>query len=70
TGPVEAKPTVVEFSPYGNNSQTLEVGPDYNYLLVQIRGTGGSDGSFDALGPKSQSDVVEVLEWACTQPFS
>lgn len=70
TGPVEAKPTVVEFSPYGNNSQTLEVGPDYNYLLVQIRGTGGSDGSFDALGPKSQSDVVEVLEWACAQPFS
>ncbi|WP_182379181.1 CocE/NonD family hydrolase [Nocardioides sp. WS12] len=70
TGAVEAKPTVVEFSPYGNNSQTLEVGPDYNYLLVQIRGTGGSDGSFDALGPKSQSDVVEVLEWACTQPFS
>lgn len=70
TGPVEAKPTVVEFSPYGDNTQTLTVGPDYNYLLVQIRGTGDSDGSFDALGPRSQRDVVEVLEWACTQPFS
>ena len=69
-GPVEAKPTVVEFSPYGNNSQTLTVGPDYNYLLVQIRGTGDSDGRFDALGPNSQRDVVEVLNWACTQPFS
>ena len=70
SGPVAAKPTVVEFSPYGDNSQTLSVGPDYNYLLVQIRGTGDSDGSFDALGPTSQRDVVEVLEWACAQPFS
>jgi putative CocE/NonD family hydrolase len=69
-GPVAAKPTVVEFSPYGRNSQTLTVGPDYNYLLVQIRGTGDSDGRFDALGPHSQRDVVEVLEWACSQPFS
>ena len=69
-GPVEARPTVVEFSPYGNNSQTFSFGPDYNYLLVQIRGTGSSRGSFDALGPRTQRDVVEVLEWACTQPFS
>lgn len=70
TGPVVARPTVVEFSPYGDGSRTLSVGPDYNYLLVQIRGTGDSDGSFDALGPTSQRDVVEVLEWACAQPFS
>ncbi len=69
-GPVEARPTVVEFSPYGNNSQTFSFGPDYNYLLVQVRGTGSSRGSFDALGPRTQRDVVEVLEWACTQPFS
>lgn len=70
TGAVDGKPTVVEFSPYGDDSQTLEVGPDYNFLLVQIRGTGDSDGSFDALGPRTQSDVVEVLRWACDQPFS
>lgn len=69
-GPVEARPTVVEFSPYGNNSQTFSFGPDYNYLLVQIRGTGSSRGSFDALGPRTQRDVVEVLEWACAEPFS
>jgi hypothetical protein len=30
-GPVQAKPTVVEFSPYGRNTQTLTVGPDYNF---------------------------------------
>lgn len=69
-GPLEARPTVVEFSPYGRGTQTLGVSPDYNYLLVQIRGTGDSDGRFDALGPRSQSDVVEVLRWACSQPFS
>ncbi|GAA4813639.1 CocE/NonD family hydrolase [Nocardioides caeni] len=69
-GPVVAKPTVVEFSPYGRDSETLDVTADYNFLLVQIRGTGDSDGSFDALGPTTQRDVVEVLEWACAQPFS
>jgi predicted acyl esterase len=70
SGSVTPKPTVVEFSPYGDGSRTLDVSSDYNYLLVQIRGTGDSDGSFDALGPRSQRDVVEVLDWACRQPFS
>jgi predicted acyl esterase len=70
TGPVAARPTVVEFSPYGRGSETLDVSADYNFLLVQVRGTGDSDGSFDALGPRTQEDVVEVLDWACHQPFS
>jgi predicted acyl esterase len=39
-------------------------------LLVQLRGTGDSDGQFDALGPRSQQDVQEVLSWACAQPWS
>lgn len=69
-GPVTAKPTVVEFSPYGRDSQTLDVSAHYNFLLVQVRGTGDSDGSFDALGPRTQEDVVEVLDWACDQSFS
>lgn len=69
-GPVAPRPTVVEFSPYGDGTESFSFGPDFNYLLVQIRGTGDSTGSFDALGPRSQRDVVEVLEWACDQPFS
>src|SRR5204863_2152028 len=68
--PLVARPTVVEFSPYGDNSGTLDPGPAYNTLLVQIRGTGDSDGSFDALGPRTQRDVSEVLRWACRQPWS
>lgn len=68
--PISARPTVVEFSPYGADSGTFTPGPAYNRLVVEIRGTGGSDGRFDALGPRTQSDVVEVLRWACDQPWT
>src|SRR4051794_6439283 len=68
--PLTARPTVVEFSPYGRGSGTLDPGPAYNLLLIQIRGTGDSDGQFDALGPRTQHDVQEVLQWACHQPWS
>ncbi|RNL60404.1 CocE/NonD family hydrolase [Nocardioides marmoriginsengisoli] len=69
-GPLTARPTVVEFTPYGENGATFTVGPDYNFLTVQVRGTGDSDGSFDVLGPRSQKDVVDALTWACAQPWS
>src|SRR5436305_3354657 len=68
--PLLPRPTVVEFSPYGRNSGTLDPGPAFNFLLVQIRGTGDSDGTFDALGPRTQQDVQEILGWACHQPWS
>ncbi len=69
-GGIAPRPTVVEFSPYGRNSGTLATGADYNQLLVQLRGTGDSNGTFDALGPRTQKDVKEVLQWACDQPWS
>src|SRR3954452_4935838 len=69
--PLTARPTVVEFTPYGRGTANgVNVGPDYNYLLVQDRGTGDSDGVFDSLGPRTQQDVAGVLEWACKQPWS
>src|SRR3954454_13529437 len=68
--PLAPRPTIVEFSPYGDDSGTFTPGPAYNFLLVQIRGTGDSDGRFDALGDRTQADVVEVLRWACRQPWS
>ncbi len=68
--PLAPRPVVVEFSPYGRNSGTLNGGPAYNHLLIQIRGTGDSAGRFDALGPRTQADVAEVLGWACRQPWS
>jgi predicted acyl esterase len=68
--PLAPRPVIVEFSPYGRDSMTIDAGPDYNYLLVQIRGTGDSRGKFDALGPRTQADVAETLAWACEQPWS
>lgn len=68
--PLTARPVIVEFSPYGNGSGTTYDGTAYNYLLVQIRGTGSSDGEFDALGDRTQKDVAETLQWACHQPWS
>ena len=68
--PLAPRPVIVEFSPYGRSSGTTSDGPAYNYLLVQIRGTGDSDGRFDALGPRTQRDVLEMLRWACKQPWS
>lgn len=68
--PLAQRPVIVEFSPYGPGTGTTQDGPDFNYLLVQIRGTGDSDGQFDALGPRTQQDVVETLGWACHQSWS
>jgi predicted acyl esterase len=69
-GDLAPRPVIVEFSPYGRDSGTVNAGSAYNYLLVQIRGTGDSDGRFDALGPRTQDDVAEVLRWACHQAWS
>jgi putative CocE/NonD family hydrolase len=69
-GSLEPRPVIVEFSPYRPGCCPVFAGPAYNYLQVHIRGTGDSDGRFDSMGPRTQADVVEVLEWACHQPWS
>jgi predicted acyl esterase len=67
---LSARPVIVEFSPYAPGCCAEVGGPDFNYLQVHIRGTGLSNGSFDALGPRTQQDIAEVLGWACAQPWS
>ena len=69
-GRLPARPVIAEFSPYGPGCCAEYAGPDFNYLQVHLRGTGDSDGSFDALGNRTQRDVVTVLQWACHQPWS
>lgn len=68
--PLSARPVIVEFSPYGPGSGTAPADANFNYLLVQDRGTGASPGQFDALGPRSQLDVRQTLQWACHQSWS
>src|SRR5687768_12519037 len=38
--------------------------------MVSLRGTGGSSGCLDILGPGEQLDVVNSVEWAASQPWS
>lgn len=69
-GGVARRPTMVEFTPYGKMGATGADVPGFNRLIVELRGTGESDGAFDALGPRAQEDVEDVLRWACAQPWS
>ncbi|MGV9611216.1 CocE/NonD family hydrolase [Nocardia xishanensis] len=42
----------------------------YTYVLVDLRGFGGSNGCPDYGGPGERSDVVTAVEWAASQPWS
>lgn len=69
-GELIQRPTIVEFTPYAHTGASYQPTDAYNRVVVEIRGTGDSDGRFDALGPRSQQDVVQALEWICGQPWS
>lgn len=42
----------------------------YSVVMVSLRGTGGSSGCLDILGPGEQTDVETAVEWSATQPWS
>jgi predicted acyl esterase len=42
----------------------------YATVMLDVRGTGRSQGCLDHMGPKDQSDAKEVVEWAAEQPWS
>ena len=42
----------------------------YAYVIVDLRGTGGSGGCHDWGGPGEQLDVKRAVEWAASQPWS
>src|SRR3954470_559505 len=42
----------------------------YTYVMVDLRGFGGSSGCLDWGGPGEQSDVVNAVQWAASQPWS
>ncbi|MEU7632710.1 CocE/NonD family hydrolase [Nocardia sp. NPDC049220] len=42
----------------------------YTYVIVDLRGFGGSDGCPDFGGPGERSDVATAVEWAASQPWS
>lgn len=68
--PLTARPLAVEFTPYAQEDTGWKFGPAWNRVTVHARGTGLSDGQWDAIGPRDQRDVSEALGWLCGQPFS
>ena len=42
----------------------------YAVVMMDLRGTGKSDGCLDHLGAKDAQDLKDVVEWAASQPWS
>jgi putative CocE/NonD family hydrolase len=71
SGTLAKRPLIVEDSPYAPDISSLAwVGPAYNYIELQWRGTGLSGGTLDTTGAADQSDLSAFLGWACMQPWS
>ncbi|MGA9873912.1 MAG: CocE/NonD family hydrolase [Rhodococcus sp. (in: high G+C Gram-positive bacteria)] len=41
----------------------------YVQLIVDVRGTGSSTGTWDILGPREQQDSLETIDWVLAQPW-
>jgi putative CocE/NonD family hydrolase len=42
----------------------------YTYVMVDLRGFGGSTGCLDWVGPGEQADVKAAIRWSAKQPWS
>lgn len=42
----------------------------YTQVVVDVRGTGFSQGAWQVFGEREQQDTVEVIDWAARQPWS
>lgn len=76
-GPVEG----TNYDPVGPNAGPSERFQDfvegsgllkkgYTFVMVDLRGFGGSNGCLDWSGPGEQADVVNAVKWAASQPWS
>src|SRR6266498_1860207 len=75
-GPVEGTPydptgtagPSSRFYDFVNGARLMERG--YTYVMVDLRGFGGSTGCLDWGGPGEQVDVTAAVQWAAAQPWS
>lgn len=68
-------PVLVELTPYSKSGPLAITYPylvrrGYAQLIVDVRGTGASQGQWDSFGAEEQRDGPEVVEWAARQPWS
>jgi hypothetical protein len=68
TGPTQQPGPSDRFYDFINGAKVFERG--YSVVMVSTRGTGGSSGCLDILGPGEQTDVRTAVEWAASQPWS
>jgi putative CocE/NonD family hydrolase len=68
-------PVIITQTPYNKegplgaaNDYLVERG--YVHIVVDVRGTGSSQGSWDSFGPAEQADGPEVVAWSRRQPWS
>lgn len=68
-------PTLVTLTGYnkdlpGNTPVSAFLGRHgYAEVLVDVRGTGSSEGDWDMFGPIEQADYRPILDWVAAQPF-
>jgi predicted acyl esterase len=56
------------FLDFINGAHLMDRG--YTYVMVDLRGFGGSTGCLDWGGPGEQADVVSAVQWAASRPWS
>ena len=56
------------FLDFVNGAHLMDRG--YTFVMVDLRGFGGSTGCLDWGGPGEQADVVSAVQWAASQPWS
>ena len=69
-------PVLLTQTPYNKNRPRSPSGNEYlvrrgyAHVVVDVRGTGGSQGAWDSFGPNEQRDGAEMVRWARKQPWS
>ena len=69
-------PVLLTQTPYNKNSAVFPSGNEYlvrrgyAHVVVDVRGTGSSQGAWDSFGPNEQRDGAEMVRWARKQPWS
>lgn len=69
-------PVILTQTPYNKNVPSNEnlneyfIKRGYAHVVVDVRGTGASQGSWDSFGEAEQRDGKELVEWAASQPWS
>ncbi len=69
-------PVILVQTPYRkSDTQVAEYNPyfpshGYAEIVVDVRGTGSSEGYWTSFGPPEQQDSVQLVQWAAHRPFS